>query len=118
MEAEQGEAKKVMSLVTRVVEEVALTIEATTKKMKDEGKEISLKGLDLPIIEVSKVDLAVAKAEEDLGQMIAVVSDIKSTVKKMWDLHQAYRYMWIGCTQGLNVYSVHTVKGTRNSIIL
>lgn len=46
--------------------------------------------------EISKVALAEAKAEEDLGQMIVCVPDPDSKVEKTWDLYEAYRFVRIG----------------------
>lgn len=37
-----------------------------------------------------------AKAEEELGQMIACVLDSRSKVDKLWDLDYAYKWVLIG----------------------
>lgn len=44
--------------------------------------------------------------------MIACVPDPGSKVEKTWDLHEAYRFMRIGCIHGhnLTVDSFHTLK--------
>lgn len=72
-----------------VTNDVALVVEVRT----EEVPEVTLTGLDLSIPEVSEACLASAKTEEDLRQMIVVVSDPNSKVEKMWDLCHAYRFV-------------------------
>lgn len=79
--------KDVMSQVVGIAEEVAQPVEAITAEAKEEG-------LSFP--EISEAVLVEAKAEEDLGQMIACVLDPGSKVEKTWDLHKAYHFVRIG----------------------
>lgn len=75
------------------------------------GEQSSVIGLDLSLLQVSEASLVEAKAEEDLEQMIDVVSDRNTKVEKMWDLHQAYRYVRIWCSHRHDLIdSIHTLK--------
>lgn len=75
-----------------VVKEVHRVVETT-------GEELSSK---TSYWVVSDAAIAEAKAEEELGQMIASVPNSSSKVDKVWDLHSPYKWVQIGRVQGHN----------------
>lgn len=99
-----------MTQVVKIAEEVAQAVQVVSAEAKEEGEESSQMDLSFP--EISKVALEEAKAEEEMGQMIAYVPDPNSKVEKTWDLHEVYHFVRIGCTHGhnLTVKSFHTLK--------
>lgn len=95
-----------MSQIVGIIEEVAQAGEVIIEEAKDEGEEPSK--VNFSLIEISKAAMAQAKAEEDLG----CVPNPDSKVAKTWDLHEGYRWVWIGCVHGhnSNVDSFYTLK--------
>lgn len=65
------------------------------------------------LYELMDADREQAKAEDDLGQMIANLPKPSRKIKKVWELHDMYKRACKGCIHGHNVTvdGFHMLKG-------
>lgn len=83
-------------------EDVGVEVGKEQEKEEEEGKsKVELTpqlGEDYGFIfEIARSN---AKAEDDLDQIIAYLSNSGSKVEKVWDLHAIYQWEQIGCIKG------------------